>query len=94
MRITKKDVEHVALLSRLDLTEEEKEAYTKQLNSIIDYMNKINELDTEGVEPTAHVLPIYNVMREDEVGESLDREKVLKNAPEKEDGQFKVPRIV
>ncbi|MDK2986162.1 MAG: aspartyl-tRNA(Asn)/glutamyl-tRNA(Gln) amidotransferase subunit [Clostridia bacterium] len=94
MRITKKDVEHVALLSRLDLTEEEKEAYTKQLNSIIDYMNKINELDTEGVEPTAHVLPIYNVMREDEVGESLDREKVLENAPEKEDGQFKVPRIV
>jgi aspartyl-tRNA(Asn)/glutamyl-tRNA(Gln) amidotransferase subunit C len=94
VRITKKDVEHVALLSRLDLTEEEKEAYTKQLNSIIDYMNKINELDTEGVEPTAHVLPIYNVMREDEVGESLDREKVLENAPEKEDGQFKVPRIV
>ncbi|MBZ4686690.1 MAG: glutamyl-tRNA(Gln) amidotransferase, subunit [Clostridiales bacterium] len=94
MRITKKDVEHVALLSRLDLTEEEKEAYTKQLNSIIDYMNKINELDTEGVEPTAHVLPIYNVMREDEVGESLDREKVLENAPEKENGQFKVPRIV
>jgi aspartyl-tRNA(Asn)/glutamyl-tRNA(Gln) amidotransferase subunit C len=94
VRITKKDVEHVALLSRLDLTEEEKEAYTKQLNSIIDYMNKINELDTEGVEPTAHVLPIYNVMREDEVGESLDREKVLENAPEKENGQFKVPRIV
>ncbi len=94
MSITKKEVEHVALLARLDLSEKEKEDYTNQLNSIIGYMNKINELDTENVEPTAHVLPIFNVMREDNAKDSLDRGEVLKNAPEKENGQFKVPKIV
>ena len=94
MIISKKDVEHVALLARLELTDAEKEAYTKQLNSIMDYMNKINELDTVGVEPTAHVLPLYNVLREDKREKSFDRAEVLKNAPEKEKGQFKVPKIV
>ena len=94
MTISKKDVEHVALLARLELTDAEKEAYTKQLNSIMDYMNKINELDTVGVEPTAHVLPLYNVLREDKREKSFDRAEVLKNAPEKEKGQFKVPKIV
>jgi aspartyl-tRNA(Asn)/glutamyl-tRNA(Gln) amidotransferase subunit C len=94
LSITRKEVEHVALLARLELSEKEKEDYTNQLNSIIGYMNKINELNTENVEPTAHVLPIFNVMREDTAKDSLDREEVLKNAPDKENGQFKVPRIV
>lgn len=94
MKITAQDVEHVAKLSRLYLSEEEKENYTHTLNSILDYMEVLNRLDTEGVEPTAHVFPLKNVFREDSLQESLDREAALANAPDKEDGCFKVPRIV
>ena len=94
MKITPQDVEHVAKLSRLYLSEEEKESYTKTLNSILEYMDVLNRVDTSQVEPTAHVLPLKNVFREDRLHESLDREAVLANAPEKEDGCFKVPRIV
>lgn len=92
--ISKQDVEHVALLARLELSEEEKEAYTQQLNSILGYMEKLNALDTNNVEPTAHVLPMDNVFREDKVDSGLPREKALQNAPAVEEGQFKVPRIV
>lgn len=92
--ITRKDVEHVALLSRLELTDSEVEKFTGQLNAILGYIDMLNRLDTDGVEPTAHVLPLKNVMRADEVRPSLPRELALANAPEQEDGYFKVPKIL
>lgn len=94
MVISKKDVEHVALLARLELSEEEKQLYAGQLNAILDYMGKLKELDTDDIPPTAHVLPIHNVLRKDLPRPSMGRNEVLKNAPQKEQGQFKVPRIV
>ncbi|REK71655.1 Asp-tRNA(Asn)/Glu-tRNA(Gln) amidotransferase subunit GatC [Paenibacillus paeoniae] len=94
MSITLKDVEHVANLARLDLTDAEKAQFTEQLNAILKYAEKLNELDTENVEPTSHVLPITNVMRDDVMKESLPIEKVLLNAPDEEDGQIKVPAVL
>lgn len=94
MSITSKDVEHVANLARLELTDAEKGKFTEQLNAILKYAEKLNGLDTESVEPTSHVLPITNVMRADERRESLPVEKVLLNAPDDEDGQFKVPAVL
>jgi len=94
MTITREQVEHVALLSRLELTEAEKEQYTAQLNSILEYAAILAKLDTSQVDPMAHVLSLSNVFREDQVGNSLDRELVLQNAPERVEGFFKVPRIV
>ena len=94
MVISIKDVEHVALLARLDLAEDEKQLYTEQLNAILDYIGKLQELDTEDISPTAHVLPIHNVMREDVTRSSIERSEVLQNAPRQEEGQFKVPKIV
>jgi aspartyl-tRNA(Asn)/glutamyl-tRNA(Gln) amidotransferase subunit C len=94
MSITIKDVEHVALLSRLNLSAEEKEMFAGQLNAILKYAEKLKELDTDGVEPTSHVLPLANVMREDEVRPSWPIEKVMANAPEEEDGHFKVPAVL
>lgn len=94
MSITVKDVEHVANLARLELSEEEKEQFTGQLNAILKYAEKLNELDTEQVEPTSHVLPVTNVMRDDAVRESVAVEIALKNAPDEEDGQFKVPAVL
>lgn len=94
MSISKKDVEHVAELARLELTEEEKAKFTEQLNAILQFAEKLNELDTDGVEPTTHVLPLSNVMREDEARPSISREKALRNAPEHQDGQFKVPAVL
>ena len=94
MSIDKKVVEHVALLSRLHLTEVEQERYTEQLNAILGYMEVLNKLDTTDIEPTAHVLPLKNVFRDDVVKPSMDRTKVLANAPAQVDGQFKVPKIV
>jgi aspartyl-tRNA(Asn)/glutamyl-tRNA(Gln) amidotransferase subunit C len=92
--ITQEDVEHVAELARLELTAAEKEQFIAQLNQILTYMEKLNELDTTGVEPTSHVIPLSNVLREDEVRPSLDREAVLQNAPEESHFFFKVPRII
>ncbi|WP_276357785.1 Asp-tRNA(Asn)/Glu-tRNA(Gln) amidotransferase subunit GatC [Cohnella caldifontis] len=94
MSISAKDVEHVADLARLDLSDEEKDRFAGQLNAILKYAEKLNELDTDGVEPTSHVLPLANVMREDEVRPSWPIEKVLANAPDEEDGQFKVPAVL
>lgn len=94
MSINIQDVEHVARLARLDLSEEEKEMFTAQLSAILKYAEKLNELDTSNVEPTTHVLHVSNVMRDDEVKESLPIEKVLRNAPDDEDGQFKVPAVL
>ena len=94
MKITKDEVRHISLLSRLLFTDEEIEAFSKDLNSILEYVSKISELDTENVEPTSHPLPLVNVMRDDVVKPSLDIEKVLQNAPNKEDSCFKVPKII
>ena len=94
MTIGKKDVEHVARLARLLLSDEEKEMFAAQLNHILDHAGKIAELDTTDVEPTSHVVPMRNVMREDKAGDCLSQEEALSNAPEKEDGGFVVPRIV
>ena len=92
--ITREDVEHVAELARLALTAAEKEQFIAQLNHILTYIGKLNELDTAGVEPTSHVIPLSNVLREDEVRPSLAREMVLQNAPEESHSFFKVPRII
>jgi aspartyl-tRNA(Asn)/glutamyl-tRNA(Gln) amidotransferase subunit C len=94
MSITIKEVEHVANLARLELSEAEKEQFAGQLNAILKYAEKLNQLSTEGIEPTSHVLPLANVMREDTVKPSWPIEKVLLNAPEEEDGQFKVPPVL
>ncbi|GFN29751.1 Asp-tRNA(Asn)/Glu-tRNA(Gln) amidotransferase subunit GatC [Paenibacillus xylaniclasticus] len=94
MSITANDVEHVANLARLELTDEEKETFTVQLNAILKYAEKLNELNTDGVEPTSHVLPLANVMRADEVRPSVSNETALRNAPDDEDGQIKVPAVL
>lgn len=93
-RITKEQVEHVAHLARLSFNEQEIEMYTEQLAKIIDFAEQLNELDTEGVEPTTHVLDMSNVLREDVVRESLSREDALKNAPDQQNGQVKVPAVL
>ena len=94
MKITIKEVEHVARLARLELSEEEKERTRAQLDSILSYIDKLNELDTSAVEPTSHVLPMTNVFREDEVRPSLSREEAMASAPDRQDVFFRVPRIL
>lgn len=92
--IDKEVVEKVAKLSRLELDEAEVALYADQLNQILDTMAGLQQIDTEGVAPLAHVLPIENVLREDEVGQCFTQEQVLANAPEQADGMFQVPKIV
>ena len=91
--ITVKDVEHVAKLARLELTEEEKELYTKQLGDVLKYVDQMNEVDTTGVEPMAHAIDFVNVMREDAVKYEEDKKTLMANAPYEEDGFFRVPKI-
>ncbi|MEH7334083.1 Asp-tRNA(Asn)/Glu-tRNA(Gln) amidotransferase subunit GatC [Neobacillus drentensis] len=93
-RISTDQVKHVANLARLAVSEEEVEKFTKQLDAIISFAEQLNELDTENVEPTYHVLDLKNVLREDIPKQGLPREEVLKNAPEHQDGQIKVPSIL
>lgn len=94
MDLTRGQVEHVARLARLAITEEEKDRYTRQLSNILTYIEKLKELDTSKVEPTSHVLPINNIFREDEVRPSLPREEILKNAPDRTEEFFRVPKII
>lgn len=94
MKISRKEIEHIATLARLYLSEEEKDLYGAQLSSILDYMEKLNELDTEDIEPTSHVLPLSNVMREDIPGHSISREEALMNAPDHTDKFYRVPKII
>ena len=99
MALTKKDVEHVARLARLALSEEEKERYTQQLGQILTYIEKMSALDTTNVAPTSHVLPLSNVWREDKVEPSVTEtlgspEEILANAPESEGPLFKVKKII
>ena len=93
-RIDQAQVRKVAKLARLDLTEAEVAEFTGQLSAILDYVEKMNELDTADVEPMAHCLPISNCFREDVVKESLGTEKTLANAPQKDGEFFKVPKIL
>jgi len=94
MKVTRDIIEHVANLARLNLTEEEKDKMTSEMENIISYVDKLNELDTSNVKPMEHVIPIKNVFREDKVDKSYDRDKILANAPSHEDGCFKVPKVV
>ncbi len=92
--IRKEEIEHIGWLARLKLSEEEKELFERQLSSILDYFAVLDELDTEDVEPTYHVIGIKNVVREDGSKEALSKSEVLRNAPKKEKGYFKSPRML
>jgi aspartyl-tRNA(Asn)/glutamyl-tRNA(Gln) amidotransferase subunit C len=92
--VTRADVEHVAMLARLALTDDEIEQLTGELGAILEYAADVSALETSDVPPTAHPLPLVNVLRPDEVRPCLDRDEVLAEAPAAEDGQFRVPRIL
>jgi aspartyl-tRNA(Asn)/glutamyl-tRNA(Gln) amidotransferase subunit C len=94
MSVTIKDVEHIAALARLEFSDEEKEKFTHQLNDILQYIEKLNELDTSKVEPLSHVIELSNVFRDDVVKPSIPTEEALKNAPAKVDTLFKVPKVI
>jgi len=94
MSITIQDVEKIAKLAKLKLTPEEKEKFTKQLTEILNYMKKLNEVDTEGVPPTYHIHEVTNVFREDEVKTWLTQEEATQNAPKKHNGYFSVPKVI
>lgn len=92
--ITPSIVDHVARLARLELSPDERERLVHELAAILEHLAKLNELSTDGVEPTSHVIPMTNVLRDDIVETSLPREAVLAAAPEHDDGFFKVPPII
>ena len=94
MKISKDDIIKVSELARLEFKEEELEKFTEQLGNILEYVEQLNELDTDNVEPTSHVLDISTPLREDKVVEWLSTEEVLKNAPEREDDFFVVPQVI
>jgi aspartyl-tRNA(Asn)/glutamyl-tRNA(Gln) amidotransferase subunit C len=94
MAVTIKDVEYIADLARLKFSQEELEYFTKQLNQILEYMDKLNELDTDNVEPLSHPVEGTNVFREDKVDESISRGEALKNAPDSDNVFFKVPKVI
>lgn len=92
--ISRDQVVHVARLARLDLTDDEVDRFTGQLAAVLDHVADLEALDTAGVPPTAHPLPLANVLRPDDPGPSLDRDEVLAQAPAAEHGRFRVPRIL
>lgn len=95
MSITKEQIKHVAKLSRLEFDDENIEDFTLKFESVINYVEKLKSVDTTGVEPTSHPhSDIKNVMREDKVEKSLDREEIMKNAPESENGYIKVDKVI
>jgi aspartyl-tRNA(Asn)/glutamyl-tRNA(Gln) amidotransferase subunit C len=94
MTIDRAAVDHVARLARLDLSEEERERMQVELAAILEHAEKIQALDLDGIEPTSHAIPLRNVMRPDEVTPSLQQDEALANAPEAEDGRFRVPKII
>jgi aspartyl-tRNA(Asn)/glutamyl-tRNA(Gln) amidotransferase subunit C len=93
-RISREDVAHVAHLARLALSDAEIDLFAGQLAAVLEHAEDVAALDTSGVAPTAHPLPVRNVLRADEPGPCLDREEVLAQAPQAEDGRFRVPRIL
>lgn len=92
--ISDETIEYVGILAKLELSGEEKEQAKKDMESMLDYVDKLNELDTDGVEPMSHVFPVNNVFREDIVTNGDDREEILAKAPERKDGAFVVPKTV
>lgn len=94
MAVTKKDVEKIAELAKLKFSDEELENFTPQMNEILSYMDKLNELDTEDVKPLSHPVEQINVFREDELKSSVSTEEALKNSPDKTDNHFKVPKVI
>ncbi|MFC1896254.1 Asp-tRNA(Asn)/Glu-tRNA(Gln) amidotransferase subunit GatC [Thermodesulfobacteriota bacterium] len=94
MKITRNEILHVASLARLHLDEGNVERFTRQLGEILEYMDTLNQVDTSGVRPTSHAIFITNAFRDDEAEESMDLDDVLANAPEGEDGDFIVPRVI
>ncbi|HLH79701.1 MAG TPA: Asp-tRNA(Asn)/Glu-tRNA(Gln) amidotransferase subunit GatC [Chthonomonas sp.] len=94
MALTPEEVRKVALLARLELTDEEVLQQAQNINNLLQQFEKLQQLDLEGVEPTSHSIPVYNVLRADQVTPSLPREELLANAPEAREGYFVVPRIV
>lgn len=92
--ISNETIEYVGILAKLELSDEEKEEAKRDMGRMLDYIDKLNELDTEGVEPMSHVFSMNNVFREDAVVNGDGRENILANAPEQKDGAFKVPRTV
>lgn len=94
MKISEKEIEHIAALARLSLSEEEKVLFGSQLSSILEYMDKLNELDTKDIEPTSHVLSLSNVMRGDVPKDSITRDEALMNAPEHTEKFYRVPKII
>jgi len=94
MKLTLEEVEHIAELARLQLTDEEMARYAEQLSEILDYAARLQSVDTSGISPTARVIRAGNVLREDETRPGLSRQELLDNAPETEKGQFRVPPIL
>lgn len=92
--ISDETIEYVGILAKLELSEEEKGAAKKDMGSMLDYIDKLNELDTSGVEPMSHVFPVQNVFREDVVTNGDNSEAMLKNAPEMKDNSYQVPMTV
>ncbi|NPV74798.1 MAG: Asp-tRNA(Asn)/Glu-tRNA(Gln) amidotransferase subunit GatC [Anaerolineae bacterium] len=92
--LTLQEVEHIAILARLELSAEEKERFRRQLSAILEYAARLQELDTSGIPPTSSVLPPRSVLRPDAVEPGLSVEELLKNAPRSENGQFRVPPVL
>ena len=93
-KISDETIEYVGILAKLELSDEEKEQAKKDMETMLDYIDTLNELDTDGIEPMSHVFPIQNVFREDVVTIGDERDAVLANAPEKRDGAFAVPKTI
>ncbi len=92
--ISDETMEYVGILAKLELSQEEREQAKKDMEQMLDYIDMLNTLDTDGVEPMSHVFPIHNVFREDTVENTDEHEKMLANAPSAKDGAFKVPKTV
>lgn len=94
MSVTREDVRYIAELARLRFSEEEEERLARELNEILNYMEKLNELDTDAVPPMSHVLDLHNVFREDQVQERISREDALSKGPDADDAFFRVPKVI
>lgn len=94
MVLTRREVEHIAVLARLELTEEEKQRYAEQLSAIIDYAARLQAVDTRGIPPTSSVLPLHTALRPDQARPGLSPEDLFQNAPDVHNAQFKVPPVL
>lgn len=94
MALSREDVRHVAQLARLDFSDDEERRMAEEMSQILDYVEKLDELDTSGVPPMAHVLDVTNVFRADEIKARIDQEQALEPAPETDDGHFQVPQVI